>query len=550
MLAFMQISARLTRYVRGGIAEALATRQLRWLQLSWLASSVAGWAFMVILSIFAYRTGGAAAVGLAAVVRMVPAGLAAPFTGIWADRRSRRDVLLTTSIARAPALGATAALVAAGGGLVSVLVLAALVTALSTAHKPAQAALLPLLVSTPRQLAASNAVWSASSNAGCMLGALLGGVSMAGAGPAAAFGTTAVTFAISALALLPIPRDPVPAHRAGTRTAPSRELLLGVREVAVAPALRRLVALLGGLTLAMGAIDVLVVVVALRLLGTGGAGVGWLNACWGLGGVLGGAVALMLLERRQLAGGLGGGALLVSLALFSLGARPSVALAVLAMTAIGIGYALVEVAGLTLLQREASDEVLARAFAVVESSYWLATGAGALAAPGLVALLGIRGAVVAVAGLVLVVAASWRSLSGPELGARVPEREFGLLRGLSLFASVPLAIVETLASRMVPVSMASGDVVIREGDPADRFYVVAEGELTIDRAGHHQALAGPGDFFGEIALLHDCPRTASITAAAPGVVYALKRDDFLAVVTGYPRARQAVDRVIKVRRDA
>jgi hypothetical protein len=79
MLAFMQISARLTRYVRGGIAEALATRQLRWLQLSWLASSVAGWAFMVILSIFAYRTGGAAAVGLAAVVRMVPAGLAAPY---------------------------------------------------------------------------------------------------------------------------------------------------------------------------------------------------------------------------------------------------------------------------------------------------------------------------------------------------------------------------------------------------------------------------------------------------------------------------------------
>lgn len=548
-LVRMETRERITRSVRSGCVDALATPPLRWLALSWLASSVAGWGFMVILSIFAYRIGGAAAVGLAAVVRMVPAGLAAPLTGLWGDRFSRRGVLLHTTLARAAALGVTAMVVAAGGGLALVLVLAALVTALSTAHKPAQAALLPLLASTPRQLAATNALWSTTSNAGFMLGALLGGLSISATGPAVAFGVIAVVFAVSALALLVVPRDPVPAHRTSAQSAASRELLLGVREVARTPALRRLIGLLAVLTLAEGAIDVLVVVVALRLLRTGDAGVGWLNAGWGFGGVLGGAVALVLLERRRLAAGLASGALLVSLALLGVGAEPSLAFAVLGLTAVGIGYSLVEVAGLTLLQRLVSDEVLARAFAVVESSYWLATGAGALAAPGLVALLGIRGALAAVAALVLVVAANWRALADLEVGAPVPERAFGLLRGLPLFAPVPLAVVETLASRLVPVALVSGEVVIREGAVGDRFYVVAEGELTIDRAGHRRATAGPGDFFGETALLRDCARTASVTARAAGLVYALERVDFLRAVTGHQRALQAANAVIEARDD-
>src|SRR5664279_1407699 len=104
-LVRMETRERITRSVRSGCVDALATSPLRWLALSWLASSVAGWGFMVILSIFAYRIGGAAAVGLAAVVRMVPAGLAAPLTGLWGDRFSRRGVLLHTTLARAAALG-------------------------------------------------------------------------------------------------------------------------------------------------------------------------------------------------------------------------------------------------------------------------------------------------------------------------------------------------------------------------------------------------------------------------------------------------------------
>jgi MFS family permease len=536
-----------TLTVRAGLREGLATAPLRWLEAAWLASSVAGWAFMVVLAVYAYDQGGAAAVGLAALARMVPAGLAAPFAGLLADRHPRRAVLVAVGVGRAVALAGVAVLAAAGAGLAPVLALATVATALATAEKPAQAALLPLLATTPRQLAATNSLWSATSNGGFLLGALGGGLVTAAAGAPAAFGAAAAAYAVGTAALYGVPPDAVPEHRTATEGGPARELLLGAREIARVPALRRLVALLTVMALLEGAVDILVVVVALELLATGDAGVGWLNACWGLGGVAGGAVALGLLGRGRLAAGLGLGALLVAAGLLAVGALPSVAVAVPALVALGIGYALVEVAGLTLLQRLAGDAVLARAFAVVESSYWLATGAGAILAPGLVALVGVRGALAAVASLVLAVAASWRTLGRLEAGAAVPEREFRLLRDVPLFAPVPLATLETLAGRLVPVTLAPGEPVIREGDVGDRFYVVAEGRLAISRDGVEQATAGPGDFFGETALLQACPRTASVTAQGPGLAFALDRDAFLDTVTTHARAQLAADRIIEER---
>jgi Cyclic nucleotide-binding domain len=285
-------------------------------------------------------------------------------------------------------------------------------------------------------------------------------------------------------------------------------------------------------------------VVAIRLLDLGAAGVGVLNTSWGVGGIAGGAVAMMLLGRGRLMDGLAGGSVAVSMALAVVGLRPSLAIAVLSLSALGAGYAVVEVAGRTLMQRLAGDEVLARAFAVIESSYWLASGAGAIAVPGLVAVLGTRGALFAMSALVGVVAVSWRALAGVEAGIAVAPREFGLLRRLELFAAVPIATVETLALRAVPVALAPGDVVIREGEPGDCFYVVADGDLTIDRASSRCAGAGPGDFFGETALLRSCPRTASVTAKGPVLLLALGREDFLEAVTGHPRAEQAARRAI------
>jgi predicted MFS family arabinose efflux permease len=198
---------------RPTLVDALGTVDLRRLQLSWALTSFGQWAFFVILAVYAYEQGGATAVGVAALVRMVPAGLTAPMAGLVIDRSPRRDVLLGTDVARAAALAGVAAAVAAAAPLGVVLVLSAAYTVLQTAHVPAQAALFPALATTPRQLAASNAVSSSVDNGGVLVGSLLGGVLVAATSAESAFLVTAGLYAVAAWPLARIPRDPVPAHR-------------------------------------------------------------------------------------------------------------------------------------------------------------------------------------------------------------------------------------------------------------------------------------------------------------------------------------------------
>ena len=217
------------------------------------------------------------------------------------------------------------------------------------------------------------------------------------------------------------------------------ELASGFRTVAGDKRLRLLVGVLSASTLVEGAADVLVVLVALELLDLGGAGVGWLNSAWGLGGIAGGAAAISLLGRGRLARGLVLGCFFVGVPLALIAAVPEVAAAVVFLMVLGVGYSLIETAGLTLLQRLTSDEVLGRAFSVLESSYWLTTGIGAMLAPVLVNLIGLRGALVVVgACLPLLAALRWAGLARFDAGAVVPKEAFALLRRLPMFEALPL----------------------------------------------------------------------------------------------------------------
>lgn len=355
---------------------------------------------MIALAVQAYDAGGATAVGLAALARMLPAALAAPALGLLGDRRSRRDVLIATALARAGLLAATALLL---DSFAALLILAAMFTVLSAAHKPAQAALLPKLAPDAQ---AANAITTAIDNASFVAGALLAGTICATAGAGVAFAAAAAMFALAASLLARITRDaPAATDRA------RGEALEGLRTVARDGRLRLLVGVLSASTLIEGMIDVLVVVTALHLTSLGDAGVGWLNAAWGVGGIVGGLAALSG-RRTLLAGGL-----LAGLPLVALAATPGAAEALIALTVLGAGYALVEVAGLTLLQRLADDGVRARVFAVTESSYWLTTGAGAMLAPALIALAGTRAALAivgaALPAVVLVYATTSRARSMP-----------------------------------------------------------------------------------------------------------------------------------------
>jgi hypothetical protein len=283
----------------------------------------------------------------------------------------------------------------------------------------------------------------------------------------------------------------------------------------------------------------------------GASGVGWLNAAWGVGGLLGGAIALGVLRRGRIARGLAGGCVLAGIALGLIATWPRPGVAVALLIVLGVGYAWVEVAGLTLMQRLVSDEVLARVFGVVESTYVASTGLGSVLAPLAVAAFGIEGALVAVAAcLPLLAALSWTRLARFEATTPIPERQFALLRSCSLFAPLPLATVENLAARLVPVAVTEGQEVIRQGDVGDRFYVIAQGHVAVECDGEPRRTEGPGEFFGEIALLRDTPRTATVHATEPGLLYALEREHFVGGVTGNPRSVLAADGIIETRLNA
>jgi MFS family permease len=524
---------------RRSLSAGLATSALRRLQCSWAASALGSWTFFVALAVYAYGVGGAAGVGAAALVRMIPAGLAAPGAGVLADRHSRRDVLMAALVLRAGIVASIAGAVAISAPFGVVLVLAAAFTVVATAHRPAQAALLTGLAETPRQLGAANALWTGVDNAAFLGGSLVGGALIAVVGVAAALAATAVIFALAVIPTAAIPRDPVPEYRAAMPRRLSA-LTAGLRDVAAVADVRLVVGFLTTATLIEGAVDVLIVVLAIELLDLGNAGVGWLNAAWGLGGLLGGGAALGLLGRGRLSAGIMVGGLLVGASLVVVATVLSPVLAIVMLVGLGIGYALIEAGGMALLQRATPDEVLGRVFAVVETTYWVATGVGAMLAPLVVALVGARGAVLAIgACLPLAVALRWRALSRLEEHAVVPEDEFRVLRGLSVFAPLPLATVENLARHVGVRPVHAGEVVVRRGDAADEFYAVAEGVLDVSDCGGTPPPLRAGDFFGEIALLHECARIATVTAREEALLYALERDVFLNAISAHPRSSAA-----------
>jgi CRP-like cAMP-binding protein len=136
-----------------------------------------------------------------------------------------------------------------------------------------------------------------------------------------------------------------------------------------------------------------------------------------------------------------------------------------------------------------------------------------------------------------------RRLLALDASARVPVVEIGLLRSLRLFAALPPPQLEGIAHCLEPVTAEAGEAIVTQGEEGDRYYAIADGELEVAVDGVPVRTLGRGDGFGEIALLHQVARTATVTAVTPVSLYALEMELFLEVLTGHPSAHTTAHEV-------
>lgn len=514
---------------------------LRRAQLSFLGAWTAEWAFTVGLGIVAYRDGGATAVGLVGLLRMVPSAILAPLLSPLADRGRRERVLILVSTLRGLATAAAAVVVGIDGPSSIVYVLAALSTIAATLFRPAHSALLPSLCRTGYELTSANVVRGLLDSAATLLGPLLAAVLLQFTSVTVVFAVAAGASFWAALLLVRLRYYAPPRPSAPTETRLLNEAVEGIRAVTRNRDLALIIGLAAAQTFTRGALTVFTVVVAIDLLGTGEAGVGTLTAAIGAGAVLGSLAASLLVDTRRLGAWFAVGVALWGLPVMLIGVFPKEAAALLLLACVGVGNALIDLGGFTLLARIAPDDVLARVFGVLESLVALAIGVGAIVTSLVIERIGLRSALVIV-GLLCPIAAvaSWRRLRGMDRSIDVRDRDIGLLQAVDMLKALPLPSVEQLARGLEPVVVPAGHVVVEEGDIGDRYYVIESGEAEVIGDGHVVTTLGHGEGFGEIALLRRTRRTATVRAASELRLQALRSEHFLPVVLGYtPSAREA-----------
>jgi MFS family permease len=532
-------------------AAVARNRNLRRLSAAFAGSELGAWGYSIALSVLAFRDGGAARLGLLTLVLMATPAVAAPFTALLGDRFDRVRVLVAADLVRVALMAAAATLVFTGAPLGFVYALAGLSAVASTAFRPAQAAIVPSLANTPAELTAANVVASTVESVSSFGGPALGGAILAATEPGVAFAVAAGTFLWSALLVGSIRPGESPAEDSEPADTPREGVAEALRAGARAvfePRVRLLVGTIGAQTLVAGALIVFVPVVALGYLDVGEQGLGTIYSALGVGGVAGAVGAAALVGRRRLTPSFLVGTVLWGAPLALLAAGESFAVALVLFGIVGLANTVADVSSYTLLQRAVPDAVLARVFGILESIILGTVALGGVLASTLTEAFGLRTALVCFGVfLPLVVAVTWRSLLAIDAESPVPALELELLRGVPFLGALPPPTLESLAARLEPARFAARERIFSQGDPGDRFYVIAEGEAEVAVDGEVAQTLASGDSFGEIALLRDVPRTATVAAKGDVLLYGLERDEFLNAVAGHAPARQAALAVVEAR---
>lgn len=527
--------------VTAGVRAFLGNGTLARAQLSFGAAFTAEWAFTVALGLVAYAHAGATAVAVVGMLRMLPAAVLAPTLAGYADRVPRERVLFLSSCVRGLATLACAPVLFAGGPVEVVYALAAVSTIAFTPYRATHSALLPSLCRTPDELTRVNVVRGALDGISVVSGPLIAALLVDLGEVANVFVFAGAMGLVSAVLVVALRYERM-VPEVPPRTSFLGDLRDGFRAVADHPGVPLTFWLVMLQAAIRGAFTVLVVVVAIDLLDGEEADVGILQGAVGVGALVGSVLCTRLVGSTAMARWLGVAVVLWGVPIGLMGVAPWFAVALAAAAVIGIGNALVDVTAFTMLARLAPDAVLGRVFGLLESVGNIAVATGGLVVPLLIALLGVREALVAV-GLVapVVVGFVWHRLQVIDHGLTVRSVAIGLIREVPMLRPLPVPVLEQLALHLQRIELAPGETICEAGDEGDQFYVVESGTVRVLDQGDVVRTMGRGEGFGEIALLGDTVRTMTVTAADEVVLRGIRRCAFVPAVQSFGDGRAAAD---------
>jgi MFS family permease len=520
-------------------------------QLAFGVAWTADWAFTVALGVVAFREGGAAAVGIVGFLRMAPSTFLVPVGAAFADRFRRDRVLLWSCLVRTVATAALAFTLAAGGETRIVYALAVVATGALSVFRPAHQALLPGLCRTPNELTNANVVRGFIESLSTLIGPLAAAFLLAFGSAPVVFALAAALALVSAVLLVGLPYEAPPRRAREPLRRIAGETVEGFRAIRRSRSAGILAAVGLAQTLTNGFLNVFMVVVAIQLLHLGASGVGVLTAAMGIGSLAGSLATSTLVTRRRLAVIQGIGVALWGISLTLTGALPYPPAVLLLMGVIGVGNTLGNIGICTVVPRLVPEELLGRVFGAIESLIVVTLAVGAFVTPLVIDLLGLRGALL-VLGLVSPAAAAlaWRGLRAIDASIGRQDDAIDVLSKVEFLRPLPMPAIDALALSVAEVSLVPGQAVFHQDDLCDGFHVIEQGEVDVIGDGHVIRTMGPGDGFGEIALLEDRPRTTTVRARTPLRLLSLDRLNFVKAIEGYESSAREAARVVKARLDS
>jgi MFS family permease len=483
----------------------------------------------ITVLVVAFDHGGASETGLAVAVQLVPAALLAPVVAAAGDRFARHLVLSVGFAILAMTAGGMAVALVSDLGRAAVYACAAVFSVALGSTPGAVASLLVRHARSPVELVRWNIGQSFMRAGGTLVGPVVTAVLLAVTQPSVVFAAIACVCAATAIVVQArLPNDDRPRSTVRLRSILA-DSVEGVRYIAVTRNPRRVVGFIGVTGLLLGAFDVIFVAVAFDQLDGGGSTSAALTAAFAAGAL----VAAMIASRRlgwKLTSLATIGALLLSIPLTVLGEFDRLAPALAMVALLGAGNALIEITVHTLLQRTCNETMTSRAFGVRDSILLIATAIGA----------GVIGLVISANDLttVLVVVGSVAAivLVGLSVGLRRTERDSAVtadadmldaLRGVSFLEPLPLPTLERLASGAERREVPGGECLIAEGEHGVEFFVLLEGAAEISVGGRIAGCVDAPASFGEVALLHDSIRTATVTTTRRSRLAVIQRGPFL-----------------------